>query len=180
MNFGLYKPTELERSVITQYKKNGIYQSIDLDLHHIASIFSIDIQYYHGRPFAKWGVGHAVIFLSLDMEEDENRKFFFHELCHIIRHVGDQRTMPELFRALQEAQASHFQLYASIPFYMLRDPSEFQYKMDYIVYIMQDFKVGFDLAKIRFEQIERRIFQASLDRPDTTSVYYLGGWHRIL
>ncbi|WP_234541377.1 tyrosine-type recombinase/integrase [Paenibacillus pseudetheri] len=46
-------------------------------------------------------------------------RFFFHELCHVIRHSGDQRWMPDLFREAQEIDADRFALYATIPFFML-------------------------------------------------------------
>jgi len=51
----------------------------------------------------------------------EQREVFFHELCHLLRHCGNQyKNMPKAFRELQEWDAEHFTRYAAIPFHMLK------------------------------------------------------------
>ncbi|MCY9577897.1 ImmA/IrrE family metallo-endopeptidase [Paenibacillus alvei] len=40
---------------------------------------------------------------------------FLHELCHLLRHAGNQTIMPEQFTQAQEAEADAFTMYAAMP-----------------------------------------------------------------
>ncbi|WP_445745031.1 MULTISPECIES: ImmA/IrrE family metallo-endopeptidase [unclassified Paenibacillus] len=56
--------------------------------------------YYDNSPFSE--NENRVIFIDRRDNYIEQRKTFFHELCHVIRYSGDQRWMPEMFREAQE------------------------------------------------------------------------------
>lgn len=87
---------------------------------------------------------------------------FFHELCHVIRHSGDQRWMPSLFKEAQEYDADRFALYSALPFFILKSITLPERKGESIGYIAHTFRVPLYFAKKRFEQIEERITQNKL------------------
>ncbi|MFE0508100.1 ImmA/IrrE family metallo-endopeptidase [Peribacillus butanolivorans] len=48
-------------------------------------------------------VGNGFLFVSVRIPQE-----FAHELCHILRHDGNQIYMPKMFIKLQENQANYF------------------------------------------------------------------------
>lgn len=54
------------------------------------------------------------------------RQGFGHELCHTLRHEGNQLIMPPLFRELQEMHAKRFAYKFCIPTFMPRKIKEIQ------------------------------------------------------
>lgn len=161
MNFSYYKETELEKWINDIYKNNEIFSPQDMDIHVIAQRLGIDIIYDNCQPFSH--AGKYVIFLNKKSREAESRVAFFHELCHLLRHVGDQRDMPELFKEGQEIEAEHFALYAALPFFMISS-LEVPEKNDLAVtFLAKEFKVPRELVAKRLKQVERRIVQSKLD-----------------
>jgi Zn-dependent peptidase ImmA (M78 family) len=171
MNLSLYKATELEKTLIQKYKENGIKYASDMDIERIADLFSIEVRYYEGKPFAQWDDQmYSFIFLNAYMDEYKRREVFFHELSHPIQHAGNQKKMPGLFKDLQEIQAGHFQLYAAMPIYLLE---EFNMIKDYSLYIKvvsEEFRLPIPFVQKRIEQVERRIVQERLDRETAASM----------
>lgn len=164
--FELYKKTPLENWLEDLYISKGINHPIDLhDINYIGNGFNIRIVFFQEAPErAIWDEEDAIIFLKPNQDEETLREKFFHELCHPLRHYGDQTSMRvKTFRELQEVQANQFQLYAAIPFYMVQTlkPTTLEHEM--ISQIRTVFKVSERLAKRRLEQIKRRIFQAQSD-----------------
>lgn len=154
MDLSLYKTTDLENWIYELYQNNGIYSPADLDIDHIASAFGVDIVYYEGQPFSC--NESFVIFLDKH-DEAKRRKVFFHELCHVLRHCGDQRRMNKPFRDMQEMQAGWFQKYASMPFYMIAQLELPPMKNDAIQMLADAFRVPSSFAKQRLEQIQQRV-----------------------
>jgi Zn-dependent peptidase ImmA (M78 family) len=164
--FELYEKTSLETWLEELYISKGILNPDDLwSIDYIARCFGFHINYLQGAPErAIWDEEDALIFLNPNQDEEILREKFFHELCHPLRHYGDQTSMRvKTFRELQEVQANQFQLYAAIPFYMVQTlkPTTLEHEM--ISQIRTVFKVSERLAKRRLEQIKRRIFQAQSD-----------------
>ncbi|MEK5278602.1 ImmA/IrrE family metallo-endopeptidase [Paenibacillus sp. FSL H7-0735] len=158
MDLSLYWETPLEHWISCEYQQKGIYFVQDLDIDRIASSFNIDLIYYKGRTAADNNFG--VIFLHDDRDLASMRVSFFHELGHVLRHVGDQRRMPELFRQLQEYDASAFMLYAAVPFYMLKKLSLPKNIGEAISYISKEFCVTTEIAEKRLTQVRQRLSQA--------------------
>jgi Zn-dependent peptidase ImmA (M78 family) len=164
--FEQYEKTSLETWIEELYISKGITEPEDLwNIGSIANSFRIHINYLQGAPErAIWDDEAAIIFLKPNQDEESLREKFFHELCHPLRHYGDQTSMKvKTFRELQEIQANQFQLYAATPFYMIRmlEPTLMEHKM--ITQIRTVFKVSEGLARRRYEQIKRRIYQAKSD-----------------
>lgn len=171
MNFRYYKETQLEQLITELYLTNGPgihypeqLQSFDL----LSRSFDIEVVIYRGRPFTDKIA--RVVFLNEKHGHFLNRMSFFHEAGHIVRHEGDQRKMPKLFKDAQEAEAEAFALYAAIPFYLLCQLDLPPQRGEAIEYIARIFQVPLKFAEKRIDQIQRRILQAQFD--EAASHYY--------
>jgi Zn-dependent peptidase ImmA (M78 family) len=150
---GVYKPTPLESWVSTLYIRKGVIFPGDLSRANIEKAFGFD--YY-----IEYSPAHCVIeetppYIILDerVPHLKQREQFFHELCHLLRHIPVP-SLPQSFRELQEREARNFVKYAAIPHHML-------YLIDFYdinaPYIMSDiFKVTVDLCKERLERIKNQ------------------------
>ncbi|AYB40010.1 ImmA/IrrE family metallo-endopeptidase [Brevibacillus laterosporus] len=162
MDFSLYKTMPLEDWINSIYLQNSICTPDDLKIEQISSIFGGEVIYLPTNSHARWiddGTNEFLIVLNNRLDEIAIRGQFFHELCHPLRHSGNQKVLPRAFCDLQEAQAFHFQLYSSIPFYMVRELDLPLYEKDISQYMSHIFKVPIELATHRFKQIKARIQQ---------------------
>lgn len=157
MKFTHYHETVLEQWINDQYLSNHVLSADDLDISRVAAMFGVGLIYDSCKSFSDNNEG--VIILDKRESNIRSRMVFFHELCHVLRHVGDQRIMPELFRDAQEADANAFTLYASMPFYIIDKLNLPERQNDVIDYLASTFQVPMKLAKERLEQIQRREFQ---------------------
>lgn len=158
--FSYYKETELEQWISGLYLKHGITSTAEHDIEHIARAFGVELVYEECPPFSD--NEEQVIFLNKHADEITSRVVFFHELCHCLRHAGDQRTMSALFRSAQESEAEQFVLYAAIPFYMFVKLPVPDQRGEAIHFLAETFRVPYDLAENRLDQIQRRVLHGSL------------------
>jgi len=158
VNF-IYTTTALEDWVTLRYSKQHIKTSSDIDIKRIARFYSIYI-HYKLMP-ARYDIfgRYKAIVLDARVSVPEQREQFFHELCHILRHVGHQSMMPKAFRELQEWDANLFTMYAALPYYMVKN---YDFENPYLIHdLAYDFKVTEGLCKKRMEQIQRNILANS-------------------
>ena len=154
----LYQPTLLEEWIEAHYNSIGMHSPADLDIDIIAHSFRADVVYMPGaKEEAIWDEERTVIFLNPDKPYEEIREAFFHELCHPLRHSGNQLMLPRTFRELQEIQANQFQLYAAMPFFMIRQ-MRLQDGDNIIHLLSEEFRITHKLASRRLDQIKRRIY----------------------
>lgn len=153
----LYQPTETELWLSDLYQAFGIHYSHELDLDTVCMIWGIDIVYYSGKPFTQWDEAGAVVMLNELATPEENRSIFYHELCHIVKHVGSQDELPQMFVELQEMQAAKFQLVAAMPYYLLPEPAATVTWHEYAGLLASEFSVTCELAYRRAQQIESRL-----------------------
>lgn len=161
-----YKKTEVELCIEKLYKNAGILSPSDLSLDRLCHVFNIEIQYCEDAQSAIWDNEFAMFFLNPYSSLREQRATFFHELCHPLRHVGDQRRRHPAFQGLielQEAQARNFQLYAAIPFFMVEQLELPKGDKEIVGLFVQKFYTTYFLAYRRWEQIKRRILQGIFD-----------------
>lgn len=149
-----YNTTALEDWVTQFYTRLRILHPRQLKIENIGKVYEIFI---HRKPIpAFYEVKGRYRGITIDSREDSlvQREMFFHELAHILRHNGIQSMLPAAFRELQEWDARHFTLYATIPHHMLRfiDFND-EYVIDQMVGI---FKVTPGLCEERLEQIHNR------------------------
>ncbi|KXG09916.1 hypothetical protein AT864_01476 [Anoxybacillus sp. P3H1B] len=150
-----YYTTALEDWVTKLYTRLGIFHPTHIDIFFIAQKMNI---FLREKPFPST---HQVVgrfrCITIDsrLSNEEKREAFFHELCHILRHVGLQSMMPEAFRELQERDARNFTKYAAIPAHML---TYIEWDAPYIVEQMTNiFRITPELCMARLYQIENRI-----------------------
>lgn len=162
--FSCYVLTEMEKKIERMYKDKNILSPTDLDIQNVANLFNVKVDFSEGPQRAVWDEEFSVIFLNPNHPVEKQKEVFFHELGHPILHCGDQTKIRNShFRELQEAQANQFQLYAAIPFFMLKDLELPPYEYEIINTIKTVFKVPESLATKRLEQIKRRIYQSKMD-----------------
>lgn len=165
MNLTMYKLTEMEKWIESLYKSMGIHLPSDLTISNLAKTFNIDVYYHQDGPQrAMWDLEEQVIFLKPNQSEVKKRDVFFHEFGHPLLHFGDQRNMKfGTLMKLQEAQANQFQLYSSMPFYMIKELEIPKTENLFINLLKDTFYVSEKLARKRIEQINRRIYREQMD-----------------
>lgn len=159
VDFTYYKPSKTEAWLYHIYKSNRIFYPEDMDICCLAEIFKIYLHYHNGIPITDQCAGEVpIILLDGRKKEAEKRKDFFHELAHVLKHVGDQQTMYKSFTQLQEDQANQFALYASMPLYMLEEIWKDVYSYaSFEKNVAELFNLPPDLVKRRLVQINNRI-----------------------
>ncbi|MCV9886275.1 ImmA/IrrE family metallo-endopeptidase [Metabacillus halosaccharovorans] len=161
-----YKRTELEIWIEDIYKREGLLKPSDLSIDNVSKKLGFGVTFMEGAPNrAIWDEEDAEIFLDSKLLIEETRGVFFHELGHPLMHYGDQGTMANKgFKELQEAQANQFQLYAAMPFFMIRELDLPNSENGIINVFIKEFNINRSLAKKRVEQIKRRILKTQLDK----------------
>lgn len=155
-----YKIPPLEQKINELYQMHGITKPEHLSVESLAEKFNVWV-HYHNKKSKGIEVSPDVytIFLDNRLPEDKQRLEFLHELCHMLRHAGNQTIMPELFTQAQESEADRFVFYAAIPFFMLEKLRLSSVRSEAIGYISREFSVPLDFAKKRYEEIEDRVRQ---------------------
>ncbi|MFU1797321.1 ImmA/IrrE family metallo-endopeptidase [Paenibacillus azoreducens] len=162
--FEHYRMTELEKFAEDLYIQNGITVPKQINITELSTRLNVWVHFAEAKSRAiESRAGLRSIFIDNRLTPQYQKKDFLHELCHLLRHVGNQTVLPELFTEAQENEAKNFVYYAAIPFFMLKTmpiPTNRQTAIEYIAY---HFDVTLQFAKIRLAQIERRILQAQFD-----------------
>lgn len=162
MNFfslSIYKPSDLELWISQVYRENGILCAAQLDIEHVADIFNISLSTTNGVTKSFFDDDDCMVLLNARLTTAEKRSAFFHELCHPLRHSGDQNKLPAMFVELQEMQAANFQLVSAMPIFMIRGLELPNIRSVCLERIAHEFGVTPELAKRRLQQIEERVFQ---------------------
>lgn len=155
-----YQTPPLEKKITELYRRHDINKPSHLSIELLAKKFNVWVHYHNKRSKGiEVSKGVYSMFLDNRLPEDLQRLEFFHELCHLLRHAGNQIIMPEQFTIAQENEADRFVFYAAIPFFMIEKLSLPYTRGEAIGYISREFKVPLNFARKRFEQIEDRIRQ---------------------
>ncbi|MGG1314041.1 ImmA/IrrE family metallo-endopeptidase [Cohnella laeviribosi] len=157
-----YRPTPFEQWIENLWRKAGILTPGQLTIDEVASRLNVWVHYLDVTSRALEWMGMRTILIDKRLGRAEQWADFLHELCHILRHAGNQTLMPRSFLEHQEAEANRFTLYASMPYYMLKDMPLPERKNEAVACIASRFGVTFAMASRRLEQIQRRTFEAIL------------------
>ncbi|USB34538.1 ImmA/IrrE family metallo-endopeptidase [Paenibacillus sp. YPG26] len=155
MDLSLYYETELEQWISSRYIQHGILCPSDLDIDEVSTAFKVDLVEYEGPPFSCNMTD--VIFLPKGIDTLTKRLVYFHELCHVLRHAGNQRQMPELFLQQQEIEAERFIQYAAAPFYMIKELPLGESQKEAVELIASEFTLPYKFSYARLLQIQNRI-----------------------
>ncbi|MCM3339225.1 ImmA/IrrE family metallo-endopeptidase [Paenibacillus sp. MER TA 81-3] len=109
--------TRIEEFQEELYNKIGVTEPSQLTIEDISFRMNVWIYYGSFRSEAL-EVKSGMYTMNIDSRLEPTQQWldFLHELCHLLRHAGDQSTMPEQFTQAQEDEADAFALYASMPF----------------------------------------------------------------
>lgn len=161
--FSHYRLTHMEEFIEHTYKKIGITEPSQITIDKIASRLNI---WTYFKPFRSKAIerkpGMYTMIIDNRLPIIEQKLEFFHELGHLLRHAGNQTTMPKLFTIAQENDADQFVLYASMPYFLISRLQLPSARADAVNYIAKVFGVPITLAKKRFDQILRREFEGNL------------------
>ncbi|MEQ6390385.1 ImmA/IrrE family metallo-endopeptidase [Bacillaceae bacterium S4-13-58] len=153
MSFPNYTTSHLEDWVTKWYLKNKMFEPKDLIIGRIALRHGIYVKQKE-MPSRYDIIGrYKGITLDARLPNKLQREQFFHELCHFLRHYGNQSMMPAAFRELQERDARHFTRYAALPHHMI---TNYDYTDPSIVQVLaEDFSVTEELCFERLLHIQR-------------------------
>ncbi|MUG68671.1 ImmA/IrrE family metallo-endopeptidase [Paenibacillus campinasensis] len=158
-----YETTLLEDFVEMVYKSHGIVSPTQLTIEELSKRLNVWVYYTDLASQAleiKEGLG------SINIYKHQPRMYrwldYLHELCHLLRHVGDQTIMPEQFTEAQEIEAENFVLYAALPYSMIRKLRLSSDRTEMIRMLSDIFKVPQQLAEKRLDQMSRREYEGGL------------------
>ncbi|MCY8579327.1 ImmA/IrrE family metallo-endopeptidase [Bacillus haynesii] len=108
--------THLEDWIEAFYKEMKISNPHELDLLDISHRLGLKVEFLNiGSRYYD-----GVIILDNRISPQEQWQDFGHELCHALRHEGNQLIMSPLFAELQEMQAKIFAYKFCVPLFMLK------------------------------------------------------------
>lgn len=150
-----YTPTTIEENVSRLFIELGILLPEDLDEETISYALDIYLLKHTNQSYSFQSGLLKSITLSSQLSQKQRREQFYHELCHVLIHEGNQRNLPVSFRHLQEQDARHFTRYAAIPFHMIQF---IDWEEPNLVHrVSDDFKIPHILAQERLNHIRRRL-----------------------
>ncbi|MFC4302976.1 ImmA/IrrE family metallo-endopeptidase [Cohnella boryungensis] len=160
--YSYYRTTPLEQWIEHLWMKSGILTPAQLNVEEVAAKLDVWVHFMRDTSRALEYMGLRSILVDQRLGREAQWEDFLHELCHVLRHAGNQTIMPKLFCESQEAEANRFVLYAAMPFYMMRHLKLPQRIDEAVEVIAVHFGVTFELARKRLEQIQRRTLAAIL------------------
>lgn len=143
---------------------------VDLNIRHpgqlnkfvISDKLGIYLHLYNGNSRGLMDCDEKYIFLNQHLSRPERWQDFGHELCHILRHDGDQKHMSLPFRQLQEWQSNNFMYNFCVPTFMLqriRLPPDCQ---EAIQLISDTFNVDYQFAEKRLDRYYQKLLYSNI------------------
>lgn len=150
-----YSLTRMEKWITEEYLKYNIHSPGDINIEKIADIYNVIVWKYPMEARYDIFDNRKFIVINSQSSPEIQREQFFHELCHVLFHVGHQSNMNEPFRELLEWEADNFVLYALLPYFMIK---QYDLTDEYIIHdLSNDFCVTPLLCQKRLSQIKNRI-----------------------
>ncbi|YCI92527.1 ImmA/IrrE family metallo-endopeptidase [Bacillus sp. PK6-026] len=148
--------SHLEEYVKNMYQKFGFFEPHHIDMNRIAAHFNIWIHYENVNSMMIKHDGMYSIILNSSLSKEKQWEDFAHELCHVLKHAGNQLYMNQMFRELQEFQANQFMYHFCVPTFMLLKMDFPQLRCQAAKMIADLFKVTESFAVKRIELFEKR------------------------
>ncbi|OES43522.1 ImmA/IrrE family metallo-endopeptidase [Domibacillus iocasae] len=148
----VYTKTHLEDFIESIYTNIGIYHPRQLTPEEIAARLGLVLDYVDGTSKCVELGQFSLIMLNQNLSSAAQWQEFAHELCHLLRHAGNQHNLPPFFLKMQEWQAKSFALHFCIPTFLLEKLDLTDNKKSAIGIIAQTFGVEYDFAEERLEQ----------------------------
>ncbi|MCM3436803.1 ImmA/IrrE family metallo-endopeptidase [Bacillus licheniformis] len=148
----------LEEDVKKTYVRLNIMQPEQINVEKIASAFNIFLHYEEADSSMFCVDGCYSIVLDNRLSPERQWEDFAHELCHVLKHYGNQFVMNKMFRQLQEFQANNFMYHFCVPTFMLSKINLPRLQSEAIKLIGDTFKVTYPFAARRLEMYRRKQF----------------------
>lgn len=152
----IYTQTYLEEFITHLYIKLNIRRSHDISEEFISTKLGILFYRENGPAFHTKICGTDVIYVDARLPPKQQKEQFFHELCHVLRHVGNQTVIPLSFREWQELDAKRFTKCAAIPYFLVKDWDLWDESI--IQKASDTFGVTEELCEERLLQIRNRLY----------------------
>ncbi|PAE17249.1 hypothetical protein CHH91_04375 [Virgibacillus sp. 7505] len=153
-----YYTSHLEDFVEEVYQQINITEASHISKELIAGRLGIWLHYWDGKSkYINREDGMISILIDERLDSTAQWHVFGHELCHVLRHSGNQVLMPDSFKELQETQANIFAYHFCVPTFMLRKmllPDQCHYAA---LIISDKFNVSYQFAAERYEMYMRKI-----------------------
>ena len=158
-----YQLTPLEQWLEEIYRLNSITKVAQLNITEFSSKLGIWVYFMDIASKTVELRGLHSINIDKRLAPRQQWEDFLHELCHVLRHAGNQIEMPEMYTEMQEREAESFQMFAAIPYSMLRKLELPETQGEIVYVVAKEFGVTLQLAKRRIEQIHRSLQQHKND-----------------
>jgi Zn-dependent peptidase ImmA (M78 family) len=172
-----YTYTPLEKFVNDLYSVLSISNPQEIDMKVIANQLNVKLYFYDDGSTA---VGNR-IFIDERLSKARQWEDFGHELCHTLRHHGNQLLMLKndllhSFRRLQESQSDNFMYQFCVPTFMLLNYkiANFLNVKAGIPFVMERFNVTEEFAAERLTRFKRQLLQSKLDAEHRA---YMESWY---
>lgn len=163
--FEHYIMTQIEEYQESLYRRIGVCRPSHLTIEELASRLNVWLYFAPvGSKALEVRPGMYSVNIDSRLEPRQQWLDFLHELCHLLRHAGDQSIMPEQFTRAQESEADAFMLYAAMPVSMIRRlhlPASFDGCVEILA---NEFRVPVNVAARRMEQIQRRCLKGIMQK----------------
>jgi Zn-dependent peptidase ImmA (M78 family) len=166
-----YTYTPLEEFVKDLYSVLSITTPEEIDIKVIACQLKIKLYFYDDGSTA---VGNR-IFIDERLSIARQWEDFGHELCHSLRHYGNQLLMYKSdllisFMRLQESQSDNFMYQFCVPTFMLLNYkiANFLDVKAGIPFIVENFNVTEEFAEERLKRFKRQMLQSKSDTEHRT------------
>lgn len=142
----------IEKYIYNFYKRISISEPHHLGVHSISERINLPVLYWEFTSEATHYDGRYKMFINQHLPPQQQWQDFGHEICHILRHDGDQNGMVMSFLELQEWQANYFSYHFCVPTFMLVTLEEVT-----VYEIMTQFNVDFEFASKRLNLLNNKI-----------------------
>ncbi|GAA0313561.1 ImmA/IrrE family metallo-endopeptidase [Bacillus carboniphilus] len=156
-----YQTIFLEDWIKDLYDKLDIKNPNQLNIKNISE--NIGIRLTYRNVTSRFYKNEIIIDNRQSLQEQWQE--FGHELCHALRHEGNQLILPNSFLILQECQANTFMYHFCVPTFMLLEfkLNSLSNVKDGVPLISKTFNVTEKFAEERLKQFKRKMLQAKSD-----------------
>jgi Zn-dependent peptidase ImmA (M78 family) len=157
----IYHTSHLEDFVQEVYQRIGITEASHISKETIANRLGIWLHYWDGKSkYIDRNDGMISILIDESLDSTSQWHEFGHELCHVLRHAGNQLYMPASFKRLQESQANIFAYHFCVPTFMLHKLMLPGQCHQAAIIISDTFNVSYSFAAERYEMYINKVRSA--------------------
>lgn len=142
-----YRFTPLESWIERLYNHLSISTPEQLNMIDIAAKLQVWLHFADIESTAIDREGLYSLIIDRCLSKQQQWEDFGHELCHLLRHAGNQMMLPDSMVELQESQTNNFALHFCVPTFMLLKRPIPCLKHEFIEDICTTFNVTYLLAE---------------------------------